>query len=103
MTGRELERWLDTEESRSVGVTKGGGEKKTDPGREESVGHRSGRRILTLLRTDEADLDDQDYAHMRQVVGYIHPHLAQKPSKEPLEDSRWRYSLMNWRHDPLKA
>jgi hypothetical protein len=93
MTGRELERWLGTEESQSVGVSDGG----------ESVGHESGRRIVQLLGTRKGDLTDDDYAHMRKVVGYVHRHLAQRPAKERIEDSRWRYSLMNWGHDPCKA
>ena len=38
---------------------------------------------------------------MNKVVGYINRHLAQKP-KGDIEDSNWRYSLMNWGHDPLK-
>ncbi len=39
---------------------------------------------------------------MRDVVGYVHRYQAQKPENEDIEDSRWRYSLMNWGHDPLK-
>ena len=30
------------------------------------------------------------------------PASAQAPTKEDVEHSRWRYSLMNWGHDPLK-
>jgi hypothetical protein len=101
MTGRELEGWLETEESRSVGWS--GGQRKSDSGGDESVGHESGRRILALLGKRRADLDDDDYAHMRNVVGYVRRHLAQRPTKEPVEDSRWRHSLMNWGHDPLKG
>jgi hypothetical protein len=101
MTGRELEHWLDSEESRSVGVT--GGDRKSGTGGGESVGHDSGRRILAILGKKKAELDDDDYAHMRKVVGYVHRHLAQRPSKERVEDSRWRYSLMNWGHDPCKS
>ena len=57
----ELEAWLATDESRSVGW---------DPdGRGESVGHASGRRIVRLLRTPEHDLSDGDYRHMRKVAG----------------------------------
>jgi hypothetical protein len=87
----ELEKWLETEESRSVGQKDGG----------ESTGHASGRRIVELRRTGKDDLSDDDYAHMRKVVGYVHRHLAQRPSGD-VEDSAWRYSLMNWGHDPLK-
>jgi hypothetical protein len=38
---------------------------------------------------------------MRKVVGYVRRHLAQEPANPAT--SRWRYSLMNWGHDPLKA
>ncbi len=37
---------------------------------------------------------------MRKVVGYVHRHLAQRPSGDA-EGTAWRYSLMNWGHDPL--
>ena len=93
MTASELEKWLDTGESTSVG------QKSEDSG--ESTGHESGRRIVQLLRTKKDDLTDDDYAHMRKVHGYVQRHLAQEPAKD-VETSRWRYSLMNWGHDPLK-
>ncbi|MUN37472.1 DUF3140 domain-containing protein [Actinomadura litoris] len=92
MTPKELERWLETEESRSVGQAESG---------KESTGHASGRRIVELLRANRSDLGEQDYAHMNKVVGYVHRHLAQRPSGD-VSDTRWRYSLMNWGHDPLK-
>jgi hypothetical protein len=38
---------------------------------------------------------------MRRVVSYVHRHQAQGP-KNDIESSDWRYSLMNWGHDPLK-
>ena len=101
MTRRELERWLASDDSKSVGVT--GAARKTDSGGGESVGHESGRRIVAILGKKKADLDDDDVAHMRKVNGYIKRHLAQRPDKEPIEGSRWRHSLMNWGHDPLKG
>ncbi|AKK27754.1 DUF3140 domain-containing protein [Mycobacterium sp. EPa45] len=64
MTATELEKWLDTDESKDVG-------------------------------------QKSDYAHMRKVVGYAKRHLAQRPSGD-VSDSNWRYSLMNWGHDPTK-
>ena len=94
MTAAELEKWLDTPESQSVGQKSGGSG--------ESTGHESGRRIVELLRTRKADLSDDDLAHMRTVHGYVQRHLAQEPQKEDVESSKWRYSLMNWGHDPLK-
>jgi hypothetical protein len=93
MTAHELEAWLATDESRAVGQKDGAG---------ESTGHASGRRIVELLRTKKADLTDDDLAHMRTVHGYVQRHLAQRPGKEDVATSRWRYSLMNWGHDPLK-
>ena len=87
-----LEEWLESEESRRVGW-------KAD-GRSESIGHASGRRIVGLLRTGKAELSEEDYAHMRKVVGHVARHKAQRP--ENIVTSRWRYSLMNWGHDPLK-
>jgi hypothetical protein len=92
MAPAELEEWLESDESRKVGW-------KAD-GRSESIGHESGRRIVRLLRTDKATLTDDDYAHMRKVAGYVARHSAQRP--ENVVTSRWRYSLMNWGHDPLK-
>lgn len=91
MTARQLEDWLETRESRSVGQKDGG----------ESTGHASGRRIVELIRKNEADLTGSDYEHMNKVVGYVHRHLAQRPSGD-VTDTPWRHSLMNWGHDPLK-
>ena len=94
MTAGELETWLATDESQSVGE---------DPdGSGESTGHASGRRIVELLRRRKGDLTDDDLAHMRKVHGYVRRHLAQEPTSGDVETSRWRYSLMNWGHDPLK-
>lgn len=95
----ELRAWLDTDESRSVGWA--GGKQKRSPGGPESVGHRSGRRILEIGDKTPPELLDEDYAHMRKVIGYVRRHLTQPPLKDPT-NSRWRWSLMNWGHDPLK-
>lgn len=92
MTAGELEEFLKSDDSKKVGQKKDGG---------ESTGHESGRRIVALLRTKKDDLSDADYAHMRKVVGYCRRHLAQRPEGDA-EDSAWRYSLMNWGHDPTK-
>jgi hypothetical protein len=67
----------------------------------ESIGHASGRRIVKLLRTDEADFDDADIAHMRRVISFVARHAAQRPRGD-VRETRWRYSLMNWGHDPLR-
>ncbi len=93
MTPKALEAWLDTEESQNVGYTR--------EGDDEAVGHKMGRRIVAMKAKKVADLDDDDFAAMRKVVGYVHRHLAQRP-KGDVEDTPWRYSLMNWGHDPLQ-
>ncbi|WP_294391912.1 DUF3140 domain-containing protein [uncultured Sphingomonas sp.] len=97
MTPAELERWLDSEDSQRVGWK---GEDGDGPG--ESVGHKSGTRIIAIKRTRQADLTDDDYTHMRKVVGYVHRHMAQGGPAEDKDHSDWRYSLMNWGHDPMK-
>jgi Protein of unknown function (DUF3140) len=94
MTPKELEDWLATDASQSVGQKSDGGA--------ESTGHESGRRIVALLRTKKGDLTEDDVRHMHKVVGYVHRHLAQRPSGD-VTDTKWRRSLLNWGHDPLKT
>ena len=95
MTASELESWLETDESRSAGDKGSGG---------ESTGHRSGRRIVEILRKRQADRTDADRAHMEKVEGYIARHLEQRPDRPAgeLRDMTWTHSLKNWGHDPLK-
>ena len=90
MTPKELEEWLRTDESKSVGQGKG-----------ESKGHESGRRIVEIKNKKKSEYTDDDFDHMRRVVSYVHRHQSQKPSDD-VENSNWRYSLLNWGHDPLK-
>lgn len=97
MAPAELERFLDTDDSKRVGWKGADGR-----GSGESVGHESGRRIVAIKRTRKGDLTDADYAHMKKVVGYVHRHLAQGGPDDDRAHSDWRYSLMNWGHDPLK-
>ena len=91
MSSAQLRDWLETDESRKVGVTR--------RGEAESIGRQSARRILEIRAKPVGDLTEADYAHMKKVIGYAHRHLAQ-----PWGDvtrTRWRWSLMNWGHDPL--
>jgi hypothetical protein len=90
MTRKELEDWLQTDESKSVGQGDG-----------ESKRHESGRRIVGLLEKNKSDYTDADVGHMKKVNSYVKRHMGQGPQGDP-EDSKWRYSLMNWGHDPLK-
>ena len=80
MTPKELEEWLQTDESK---------------------GHESGRRIVEIKRKKKSDYTDGDVEHMKRVNGYVKRHLGQGPEND-IENSKWRYSLMNWGHDPLK-
>lgn len=92
MSAKELESWLKTEESQAVGQK---------DGNDESTGHQSGRHIVELLQSKKSEYDEDDFSHMKKVVSYVHRHSAQRPSGD-VENTRWRYSLMNWGHDPLK-
>ena len=94
MSRKELADFLETEESKSVGQDSGDGESK---------GHKSGERIVEILGKSKGDLSDDDYDHMGKVVGYIKRHLAQGGPDDDMEHSDWRYSLMNWGHDPTKG
>lgn len=94
MAPAELEAWLATDASKAVGGR--GGEAG------ESTGHRMGRRIVEIKRTQVDALSDDDHRAMRKVVGYVHRHPAQRPAGD-VEETPWRYSLTNWGHDPLKA
>ena len=91
MQPQEIEDWLQTDESQSVGQDDGG----------ESVGHQSGRRIVEIKRTNKAELSEDDYDHMKKVNGYVARHLAQRPDGD-VSETDWCYSLKNWGHDPTK-
>jgi len=94
MTASELEKWLKTEESLSVG------QKASDNA--ESTGHVSGRNIVKLLHKKKSEYTADDIHEMRRIVSYVHRHMAQRPDGD-ISETRWRYSLMNWGHDPLKS
>lgn len=85
MGRKELEEWLETDESKEVGQKDGGGESK---------GHESGRKIVEILAKDKSDYTEEDVEHMRRVVSYVHRHQAQEGPKGDVEDSNWRHSLM---------
>ena len=97
MAPATLAKWLDTDDSKRVGWKGEDGK-----GAGESVGHASGRRIIDIKRTRKADLTADDYAHMKKVASYVARHLAQHGPAHDKATSDWRYSLMNWGHDPLK-
>jgi hypothetical protein len=69
MTSKELEEWLQIDESKSV--CQGAGKSK---------GHESGRRIVEIKSKKKSDYTD-DIEHMNRVTGYVHRHLGQGPKK----------------------
>lgn len=93
MSPKELESWLKTKESQEVG------HKKTA---DESIGHQSGQKIIEILHKKQSDYTEDDLSQMQRVISYVRRHSAQRPDGE-IEHTRWRYSLKNWGHDPLKA
>ncbi|MDB2407134.1 DUF3140 domain-containing protein [Jannaschia sp.] len=90
MAPKQIEDWLDTEESKSVGADSGDGESK---------GRKSAKRIVEIKRTNKDDLSENDWDHMAKVVGYINRHGAQVPD-DP-KGSDWAHSMKNWGHDPF--
>jgi len=92
MTPSEIEDWLDTDKSKSVGKDSGDGESK---------GRKSAKKIIQIKRKNKDELTDTNYEHMKKVNGYIARHTAQKPDGD-VKESDWRYSLKNWGHDPVK-
>jgi len=78
MTPKELEEWLQTEGSMSVGQSDDGGESK---------GHESGRKIVGLLEKNKSDYTDDDLEHMKRVNSFVKRHLGQGPQSD-IEDSK---------------
>ena len=93
MEAKEIQQWLKTKESNSVGQKDKKGKIK---------GRKSGKKIVKILKKDRSDYGKKEFKHMKKVVAYVHRHLAQKPSGE-IKETPWRYSLMNWGHDPMKV
>ena len=100
MTSAALRHWLESDDSKSVCMTEAG-ERVTEPGQAESVGHHMGQRILELMQQRKVQLTPAEYADMGKVVGYVHRHMAQRPSGD-IEGSRWRKSLTNWGHNSFR-
>lgn len=91
MSASQIERWLETQDSKAVGFRR--------PGARTSVGRQSGRKIVRILRGGPKT--EADYRHMQKVAGYVARHTAQRPAGN-VRDSRWRYSLKNWGHEPVR-
>ena len=90
----ELKAWLKRAESSKVGMVR--------RGETESVGRQSARKILAIKATPLEALSEADYHQMKKVIGFCRRHLAQRPWGD-VTNTRWRWSLMNWGHDPLRG
>ena len=85
MSASQLEKWLKTEESKNTGWDSGDG---------ESIGHKSGEKIIKMLGKKKTELTSSDYTHMHKVIAYISRHKAQKPAGD-VSETKWNYSLKN--------
>ncbi|WP_462379719.1 DUF3140 domain-containing protein [Pseudomonas sp. Marseille-QA0892] len=101
MAPAQLRKWLRGSPSKTVGMTKQGQKVESEKDG-KAVGHQMGERILEIKGKRQAELQDDDYKAMKKVIGYVHRHMKQRPDGD-VEDTRWRKSLMNWGHDPLKG
>ena len=89
----QLERWLSMPDSKKLGFK--------DEVKAGTRGHESGKRILKILTKRRDKYTDDDLRHMQTVVGFVRQHRREKPPGDVFA-SNWRYSLMNWGHDPMK-
>lgn len=83
----QLERWLDTPQSKKLETMNAA----TD------VGHQVQK--LLCKRRDKYDADD--LKQMQTVIDHVNSRLSKRP-KGDIVASNWRFSLMNWGHDPSK-
>jgi hypothetical protein len=93
MTAREIENWLETPASQAAAYA---------ATRDQVAGRHPGHRVAEILRTRKVDLTDAEVTHMREVVSHVRGRLPLRPPGN-VKDTRWRYSLMNWGHDPVKG
>jgi hypothetical protein len=93
MSAQKLADWLETEESKSVGWH--------HEGHHESICHQSGGTSSKSSEAAAASPKTTMPTCARSSRTFKR-RLAQRPHHE-VEHTRWRYSLMNWGHDPLKG
>jgi hypothetical protein len=89
----QLARWLSTPESNKIHFPD---EPKLNPGNKVP-----GPVILSLLKKRREKYTETDFDQMDNVVRFVRERLTKKP-KGDIVASNWRYSLMNWGHDPTK-
>jgi hypothetical protein len=89
----QLKRWLNTPESRKLHFA----DKPTG----KAANGASGQVVLSLLKKRRDKYTDADLDQMENVVQVVKQRLEKRP-KGDIIASNWRYSLMNWGHDPTK-
>jgi hypothetical protein len=89
----QLERWLNTPESKKLRFP-------DEPGG-RIAGNATGLKILKILGKRRDKYTSEDITQMRTVIDFVNRRLAKRP-KGDIIASNWRYSLMNWGHDPAK-
>lgn len=86
----QLERWLATPQSKKL-------EHFSDDGLAADVG----QKILKILCKRPDKYGPDDLKQMRVVIDHVKARLTKRP-KGDIVASNWRYSLMNWGHDPSR-
>jgi Protein of unknown function (DUF3140) len=92
MTAAELEKWLDTDESKRVGQKDGGESARLRPQDRQDPQHQAGRIEAGRPRSHE------EGQRLRVAASEAAPGQAEGPA----QDTAWAHSLKNWGHDPLK-
>lgn len=75
--------------------------RRQEAGRTVAASPDDPQYVVRSEKSGKKAVTEEDYAHLRKVIGYVHRHLAQRPAGD-VRETKWRYSLMNWGHDPLK-
>ena len=87
----QLKRWLETPQSKKL-------ERLSEYG---ETGTAAGRSVLQIVGKRRDKYTSDDLKQMRIIIDHINRRLAKRP-KGDIIASNWRYSLMNWGHDPTK-
>ena len=88
ISSQHLERWLYTVQSQKLNFA-------------DAAKGVSAASVLSLLKKRKDKYSDADFDQMQTVVDAIKQRLEERP-KGDIVASNWRYSLMNWGHDPTK-
>jgi hypothetical protein len=93
MGAGELGKFLYSKESKLVDA---------EPQDGDIPARKAGDRTIKILRKKRFELTKGNFEHMERVIAYLPKKLAERPEGDVTE-SNWRYTLMSWGHDPLKA